>query len=210
MRPSSFFAASFLAGFVSVAIGCGGSSSDAPAEMGGTDAGDSSVRDSSATDVTTDTSVPVEVGADVKPGCPGFEPSEGMACDAPGVSCDSPNFDCGGTVTATCTDGKWHVVRPKCLSEYCPERSPPTGSCSTENQICRYWPDFDAAATSCAEFKCTAGAWVDTHTTTCFATRDTCKSGTPCTSPSGCALGHCNLYCLCGVDGVLHCTAHVC
>jgi hypothetical protein len=199
-----------------VFLACGGESSDAGGSDASTDASVDSKVDATLGDgdfphdsAPFDDATPVDASDDSGTKCPFPPPVNGNPC-SDARTCTYKDYDCAADTIATCAGGTWTVTPgPACPSEHCPEVLPTSAACKTPGQICRYWPSADAAA-GCLEMRCDGGVWVDTKTTTCTATRDSCDSTIACTAPFGCVSGKCSPICICGVGGKLVCTAHPC
>lgn len=151
---------------------------------------------------------PVEVGPVPDSGrtCPPYQPSEGMGCDGGPAVCTYPDEFCATTATVRCLGGTWHTDPSSCPSARCPYPPPSAGAgCPVNTEVCTYWK---GVARDCMATTCTGGTW--TALAACTMPEAECSSGVSCASPSGCAVDKCSNQCICGADGVRHCTAAPC
>lgn len=171
---------------------------------------------SSPPDAATDTRVAdtlqvpdTQFGLDTAEACPQEYPGDGQAC-AVTTPCTFKDVTCGGTFNGSCVAGKWTAEPHAMCGPYCPDRKPEAGTSCADlpaGRQCTFWP---VSVDACEACTCTDGKWVCAVPTTCMFTRAECKTGTTCTTNTGCGAGRCANYCACGVDGVLHCTSTLC
>jgi hypothetical protein len=168
--------------------------------------------DAATSDSVTDTGSPessVDTALPDTSVCPEYFPGEGQACSVT-MPCTFKDTSCGGTLAATCADGKWKQTTPPSTCEpYCPPRMPAGDSACDSypaGRVCRFWP---VSMDSCQSCTCESGKWT-CAAASCPLSYAECKPGTACTANTGCGAGKCNHFCACGVDAVLHCSANPC
>jgi hypothetical protein len=97
-------------------IGCSDDSTTTPTTSDtGTATSDTSTT-TTDTSMATDTTTATDSSGDA-PACPSGPPKTGDACTSEGQKCSYP-IDCGPSAGdfATCTAGKWNVVRNPCTT----------------------------------------------------------------------------------------------